>query len=43
VAAIGAIPPLFVIYYRRRIPETPRYSLLVKGDKSEAIRVPSLL
>jgi PHS family inorganic phosphate transporter-like MFS transporter len=36
VAAVGAIPPLFVVYYRRRIPETPRYSLLVKGDKSEA-------
>jgi PHS family inorganic phosphate transporter-like MFS transporter len=43
VAAVGAIPPLFVIYYRRRIPETPRYSLLVKGDKSEASKAVSLV
>jgi len=43
VAAVGAIPPLIVIYYRRRIPETPRYSLLVKGDKSEASKAVSLV
>ncbi len=43
VAAVGAIPPLFVIYYRRRIPETPRYSLLVKGDRSEASKAVSLV
>ena len=43
VAAVGAIPPLFVIYYRRRIPETPRYSLLVKGDRSEASKAVSLI
>ncbi|MCI4459357.1 MAG: MFS transporter [Acidilobus sp.] len=43
VAAVGAIPPLFVVYYRRRIPETPRYSLLVKGDRSEASKAISLV
>lgn len=32
----GAIPALLVIYFRRRLPETPRYSLLVKGNLEEA-------
>ncbi len=36
IAAVGAVPPLAVIYYRRRIPETPRYALLVKGNRKEA-------
>lgn len=35
---VGAIPSLIVIYLRRKIPETPRYSLLVKGDAEEAKR-----
>ncbi len=36
VAGIGAIPPSLVVYFRRHVPETPRYSLLVKGDVNEA-------
>lgn len=36
IAAVGAIPPLFVVYFRRRVPETPRYALLVRGDRREA-------
>ncbi|MFP3171502.1 MAG: MFS transporter [Acidilobus sp.] len=35
VALVGAIPPALVIYFRRQVPETPRYSLLVKGDVHE--------
>ncbi len=34
----GAIPAAMVIYLRRKIPETPRYSLLVKGNVAEARR-----
>ena len=34
--ALGAIPALSVIYLRRKIPETPRYSLLVKRDANGA-------
>ncbi len=34
----GAIPALAVIYMRRKLPETPRYSALVKGNNSEAER-----
>ena len=34
--AFGAIPALLVIYSRRKMPETPRYSLSVKGDTSKA-------
>ena len=33
--AFGAIPALLVIYLRRKLPETPRYSALVKGDKKQ--------
>jgi len=36
MAGIGAIPPALVIYYRRKVPETPRFSLLVKNDVLEA-------
>jgi len=36
VALVGAIPAATVIYLRRKTPETPRYSLLVKGDVKEA-------
>jgi PHS family inorganic phosphate transporter-like MFS transporter len=39
----GAIPALVVIYFRRKIPETPRYSLLVKGNVEEARRGASVL
>lgn len=34
--AFGAIPALIVVYYRRKMPETPRYSLRVKGDAKTA-------
>ena len=34
--AFGAIPAMLVIYSRRKMPETPRYSLSVKGDASKA-------
>jgi PHS family inorganic phosphate transporter-like MFS transporter len=34
--AFGAIPALFVIYGRRKLPETPKYSLNVKGDAKTA-------
>ena len=34
--AFGAIPALIVVYYRRKMPETPRYSLRVKGDAKAA-------
>jgi MFS family permease len=30
--AFGAVPAISVIYLRRRIKETPRYSLAIKGD-----------
>ncbi len=32
----GAIPALAVLYMRRKLPETPRYSALVKGNSEEA-------
>ncbi len=34
VLAFGAVPSLFVIYYRRKIPETYRFSARVKGETS---------
>ncbi len=34
--AIGAVPAMAVIYWRRKLPETPKYSLLVKGDAKKA-------
>ncbi|MGC8609806.1 MAG: MFS transporter [Thermoplasmata archaeon] len=34
----GAIPAIAVIYLRRKLPETPRYSLLVNNDKDTAKR-----
>lgn len=34
--AIGAIPAMAVIYWRRKLPETPKFSLLVKGDAKKA-------
>jgi PHS family inorganic phosphate transporter-like MFS transporter len=34
--ALGAIPPLFVIYWRRHLPETPKYSIRVNGDPERA-------
>ncbi|MGC8582917.1 MAG: MFS transporter [Thermoproteus sp.] len=39
---VGAIPAATVIYLRRRIPETPRFALLVKGDVEEARRAAKL-
>ncbi len=40
---IGALPALSVIYLRRKIPETPRYALLVKRNKAEAEKAAGLL
>lgn len=34
--AIGAIPAIAVMYWRRKLPETPKFSLLVKGDAKKA-------
>ena len=34
--AIGAIPAAIVIYYRRKMPETPKYSVRAKGDEKKA-------
>ncbi|MCL4342392.1 MAG: MFS transporter, partial [Candidatus Thermoplasmatota archaeon] len=31
VLAFGAVPSLFVIYYRRKIPETPRFTARIMG------------
>ncbi|MBX8632925.1 MAG: MFS transporter [Thermoplasmata archaeon] len=39
----GAIPAISVYYFRRRMPETPRYTYLVKGNKEEAEKVISNL
>ncbi len=35
--AIGAIPAAVVVYYRRKMPETPKYSALVRGEHSAAL------
>lgn len=40
---LGAIPAATVVYLRRKIPETPRYSLLARGDVSEASRAAEAL
>jgi PHS family inorganic phosphate transporter-like MFS transporter len=43
VLGMGAIPALATIYFRTRMPETPRFSLSVKGDaKAAAAAVQSL-
>jgi PHS family inorganic phosphate transporter-like MFS transporter len=36
--AFGAIPALAVIYMRRKLPETPRYTALVRKDSKEATK-----
>lgn len=36
VLSFGAIPSLFVIYYRRKIPETYRFNTRVRGVENEA-------
>ncbi|MDG6928878.1 MAG: MFS transporter [Nitrososphaerota archaeon] len=40
---VGAIPAIAVIYLRRRVPETPRYSLLVRGNAEEARKAAGML
>lgn len=42
MVGIAAIPASIVIYLRRKMPETPRYSLLVKGDIEEVKRAGKL-
>ncbi len=36
--AFGAIPALIVVYFRRTLPETPRYAIRVKGDTASAAK-----
>ncbi|WP_373468495.1 MFS transporter [Acidianus infernus] len=43
MAGVGAIPAATVIYLRRKVPETPRYAALVKGDLKEAEKSASFL
>jgi len=43
MAGIGAIPAATVIYLRRKVPETPRYSLLAKGNIEEAQKAAQIL
>jgi PHS family inorganic phosphate transporter-like MFS transporter len=43
IAGIGAIPAATVIYLRRKVPETPRYSLLVEGRVEEAKKAAKFL
>jgi len=43
MAGVGAIPAATVIYLRRKVPETPRYSLLAKGNVQEAQKAAQIL
>ncbi len=43
MAIVGAIPAATVIYLRRKVPETPRYSLLAKGDVETAKKAAAVL
>jgi len=43
MVGIGAIPAATVIYLRRKVPETPRYSLLANGNFEEAKKAASFL
>jgi PHS family inorganic phosphate transporter-like MFS transporter len=43
IAGVAAIPPAIVVYYRRKVPETPRFSLLVKQNKEEAKKASELV
>ncbi|MCL4333517.1 MAG: MFS transporter [Candidatus Thermoplasmatota archaeon] len=36
--AVGAIPAAVVIYYRRRMPEPPKYSAIVRGNVNKAAK-----
>jgi MFS family permease len=35
---LGALPALAVLYYRRRMPESPRFTAAVTGDQQRAVR-----
>ena len=37
--AAGAVPAMAVYFWRRRLPETPRFTLHVKGNATESARV----
>ena len=39
VLALGAVPALLVVYFRRRFPETPYYVLRIRGDVEEYKRL----
>ena len=36
--AVGALPPMAVLYLRRTMPESPRFKALVRGDVDDAAR-----
>jgi PHS family inorganic phosphate transporter-like MFS transporter len=38
ILGLGAVPALMTIYFRTRLPETPRFELLVRGRATEAAR-----
>jgi PHS family inorganic phosphate transporter-like MFS transporter len=38
ILALGAVPAAAVIYFRRRMPESPRYTAQVEGDEAKAAR-----
>ena len=39
VLAFGAVPSLFVIYYRRKIPETPRFTARIMGQDTSGLNI----
>ena len=43
ILGFGAVPALLVIYFRRKMPETPRFSLKVKKDLEQVERAASYL
>jgi PHS family inorganic phosphate transporter-like MFS transporter len=38
ILALGAVPAAAVIYFRRRMPESPRYTAQVEGDEAKAAK-----
>jgi PHS family inorganic phosphate transporter-like MFS transporter len=38
ILALGAVPAAAVIYFRRRMPESPRYTARVEGDEAKAAK-----
>jgi PHS family inorganic phosphate transporter-like MFS transporter len=38
ILALGAVPAASVVYFRRRMPESPRYTAQVEGDEAKAAK-----